>query len=56
MRKQSEKASLILQISPRMASLRQGYVLISSLLPSIDGQGSEQRQVSLTVRQRGRIL
>ena len=50
------KKPLILQISPRMASLRRGYVLISSLLPSTDGQGSEQRQVSLTVRQRGRIL
>jgi len=29
-------------------------MLISSFLPSTDGQGSEQRQVSLTVRHRGR--
>ena len=50
------KKTLILQISPRMASLRQGYVLISSFLPSIGRQGTEQRQVSLTVRHRGRIL
>ena len=32
-----------MQTSPRMASLRQGNVLISSFLPSIGGQGSEQR-------------
>ena len=37
------KKTLILQISPRMASLRQGYVLISSFLPSTGGQSSEQR-------------
>ena len=50
------KRPLILQISPRMASLRQGVVLVSSFLPSMGGQGSEQRHFSLTVRQRGRIL
>ena len=50
------KRPLILQISPRMASLRQGDVLVSSFLPSMGGQGSEQRHCSLTVRQRGRIL
>lgn len=50
------KRPLILQISPRMASLRQGDVLVSSFLLSMGGQGSEQRHFSLTVRQRGRIL
>ena len=44
MRKQRTKTrTLILQISPRMASLRQGDVLVSSFLPSAGGQGSEQR-------------
>ena len=50
------KRPLILQISPRMASLRRGGVLVFSFLPSMGGQGSEQRHFSLTVRQRGRIL
>ena len=40
----------------RMASLRQGCVLISSCLPSTSGQGYEQWHLSLTVRQRGKIL
>ena len=30
-------------MSPRMGSLRQGYVLVSSFLPCTGGQGSEQR-------------
>ena len=51
-----EKGHLILQVSPRMASLRQEEVLISSFLTSIGGQGSEKRHFSLTVRLRGRIL
>ena len=38
-----KKRTLILQISPRMASLRHGDVLVSSFLPSAGGQGSEQR-------------
>ena len=44
------------QTSSRMASLRQGDVLISFFPPSPGGQGSEQRHFSLTVRQRGRFL
>ena len=40
----------------RTASLRQGCVLISSCLPSTSGQGYEQWHLSLTVRQRGKIL
>ena len=48
------KRPVILQVSPRMASLRQGDMLISSFLPSTGGQGSEQRHFSLTVR--GRVL
>ena len=47
------KRPLILQISPRMANLRQG---MCSFLPSWHLQGSEQRHFSLIVRQRGRIL
>ena len=47
------KDLLILQVSPRMASFRQEDVLISSLLPSTGGQGSEKRYLN---RQRGRIL
>lgn len=46
----------LLQRPPKVASLRQGDVLVSSFLPSMGGQGSEQRHFSLTVRQRGRIL
>ena len=38
------KRPLILQISPRMASLGQGDVFISSFLPSTGGQCSEQRR------------
>ena len=55
-RKQSVKAHLILQVSPKIASLRKGNVLISSFLPSPGGQGSEQRHFNLMVRQRDRIL
>ena len=51
-----KKRPLILQISPRRVSLRQGCVLLSSFLPPTGGQGSEQRHFSLTVRQRGRVL
>ena len=40
------KGPLILQISPRMASLRQGDVLVPSFLPSTGGQGSEQRHLN----------
>ena len=36
-----------------MASLRQGEYVFSFFLQSTGGQGYEQRQVSLTVRQRG---
>ena len=50
------KRPLILQISPRMASLGQGDVFISSFLPPTGGQCSEQRHSSLAVRQRGKIL
>ena len=46
----------ILQMSPTVASLRQGEVLIFFYLPFTGGQGYEQRHFSLTVRQRGRIL
>ena len=50
------KRPLILQISPGMASLRQGDVLIPVFLLLTRGQGSKQREVSLAVRQKGRIL
>ena len=50
------KGPLILQLSPTVTSLRQGNVSISSFLPCPDGQGPEQRDFSLTDRQRGRIL
>ena len=50
------KRPLILQISPGMASLRQGDVLIPVFLLLTGGQGSKQREVSLAVRQKGRIL
>ena len=50
------KRSLISQVSPRMASLWLGTVLISSFLPSTGGWVSEQRHFTFTVRQRGRIL
>ena len=50
------KRHLIFQVSPRMASLRQGNMLISSSLQSTDCQFPEQRKFSLTVGQRGRIL
>ena len=50
------KRPLILQVSPGMATFKQGDVLIPFFLLSTGGQGSEQRQVSLTVRQKGRIL
>ena len=33
-----------------------GDMLVSSFLPSTGAQGSEQRQFSVTVKQRGRIL
>ena len=33
-----------------------GDVLISPFLPSTGGQGSKQRNLGLTVRQRGKIL
>ena len=39
-----------------MASLRQGDTLISFFLQSTGGQGFEQRHLSLTVKQRDRIL
>ena len=39
-----------------MATFKQGDVLIPFFLLSTGGQGSEQRQVSLTVGQKGRIL
>ena len=45
-----------MQISPRMASLRQRNVLISFFLQSAGGQGSGQRHFSSLVRQKGRIL
>ena len=48
-----ETRRLVLQISPRMASLRQEDVLISSFLPSSVGQGSEQKHLSLTGRGAG---
>ena len=50
------KRPLILQIYLRMASLRQGGMLISFFLQSTGGQVYEQRHFSLTVRKRGRIL
>ena len=54
MRKQSKKTrTLILQISPRMASLRQGDVLVSSFLPSAGGQGSEQRHFNSQAEAQG---
>ena len=43
--KQGKKAINLASIS-RMASLRQGDVLISSFLPSIGRQGSEQSTLS----------
>ena len=48
-----ETRRLVLQISPRMASLRQEDVLISSFLPSSVGQCSEQKHLSLTGRGAG---
>ena len=45
-----------MQIYLRMASLRQGGMLISFFLQSTGGQGFEQRHLSLTVKQRDRIL
>ena len=55
MRKQSKKAINLAKISEK-GKPQAGYVLISSFLPSAGGQGSEQRQFSLIVRHRGRIL
>lgn len=54
-RKQSKKAINLAKCS-RMASLRQGDMLISFFLQSTGGQGYEQRHFSLTVKQRDRIL
>ena len=47
------KRPLILQISPKRASLRQEDVLISSFLQSTGGQGSKQRHFSLIGRGAG---
>ena len=50
------KRPLILQMSPRMASLNPGGVFISSFLPSTGGQNPKQRHFGFAVRQRGKIL
>ena len=53
-RKQSKKTIQSLQMSPRMASLRQGMY---SFLPSYHSQVDRVlNKGTLTVRQRGRIL
>ena len=47
-RGEETKRPLVLQIFPRMVSLRQEDVLISSFLPSTGEQGPEPRHFSLT--------
>ena len=49
------KRPLILQISPRMASLRQGDVFISFFQPSRSEQGYEQRRFSYRQAEAGRV-
>ena len=55
MRKQMKKAINLANISYK-GKPQAGDMLVSSFLPSTGGQGSEQRQFSVTVKQRGRIL
>ena len=54
-RKQSTKAISLANVSQNGKPGARD-VSISSFLPSTGGQGSEQMDFSLTVRQRGRIL